>query len=130
MARGLALSMRFVGREGAHLSWACAWGRRNGGDGRLATGEGRSRRATATGKGRPSRFALLLRPRPLPAARRPRPSRSSSRRYVARFVRPRFVDIRYSRVFPFPLDATYAWLTDYRDDDAALTDAVVRRRLV
>jgi hypothetical protein len=45
-------------------------------------------------------------------------------------VQPTFVHVPYSRVFPFPLEATYAWLTDYRDDDPARTDAVVKRRPV
>jgi hypothetical protein len=45
-------------------------------------------------------------------------------------MRPTFVTLRYSRVFPYPLDATYQWLTDYQDDDPARTDRVVKRRPV
>lgn len=37
----------------------------------------------------------------------------------------RFVPLRYSRVFPHPLEPTFAWLTDYREDDPDLTSAVV-----
>lgn len=40
------------------------------------------------------------------------------------------VDIHLVRTFPFPVDAAYGWLTDYHDDDATLTDAVVKRRSV
>src|ERR1051325_5318254 len=49
---------------------------------------------------------------------------------AARRVRPAFVPIRLSRTFPYPLDACFAWLTDYRDDDPARTTAVVKRRPV
>lgn len=42
----------------------------------------------------------------------------------------RTVVIPYSRVFPHPLDACFAWLTDYQDDDPQRTTAVVKRRPV
>lgn len=45
-------------------------------------------------------------------------------------MKPTFVPIRVSHVFPFGLDATYAWLTDYRDDDPARTTGVVLQRKV
>lgn len=38
--------------------------------------------------------------------------------------------IPYSRTFPYPVDRAFEWLTDYTDHDAALTDAVQRRRKV
>lgn len=38
--------------------------------------------------------------------------------------------IRYRREFDVPLDAAYAWLTDYQDDDPDRTSAVVKKRPV
>lgn len=45
-------------------------------------------------------------------------------------MEPTFVKIRYSRVFPHPIGATYAWLTDYQDDDPSRTEHVVVKRRV
>lgn len=42
----------------------------------------------------------------------------------------RTVVIPYSRVFPYPRDACFAWLTDYQDDDPQRTDAIVKKRPV
>lgn len=40
------------------------------------------------------------------------------------------VDIPYSRVFPHPIDACYAWLTDYQDDDPAIAGDIIKERSV
>lgn len=45
-------------------------------------------------------------------------------------VEPTFVEIRVSRTFPYPVEKTFAWLTDYQDDDPGRTTAVVKRRPV
>lgn len=39
-----------------------------------------------------------------------------------------YVDIEVVRIFRHPVGQAYEWLTDYRDDDPTLTDAVVARR--
>lgn len=41
-----------------------------------------------------------------------------------------FVDVPHVRVLPHPIDAAYQWLTDYRDDDADLAGAIVKKRTV
>ncbi|MGQ0535929.1 MAG: SRPBCC family protein [Methanobacteriota archaeon] len=41
-----------------------------------------------------------------------------------------FVDLTIRRDFPHPLPDTFAWLTDYQDDDPSRTDAVIKRRPV
>lgn len=41
-----------------------------------------------------------------------------------------FVDLRYVREFPHPVETAFAWLTDYRDDDHTLTDRILNRRTV
>lgn len=38
--------------------------------------------------------------------------------------------IRVVRELPYPLAASYAWLTDFRDDDTERTDAVTKKRRV
>lgn len=40
------------------------------------------------------------------------------------------VRISYERVFAHPLDETFAWLTDYRDDDAQRAGAIIQDRNV
>ncbi|MEA3198862.1 MAG: hypothetical protein QOE90_290 [Thermoplasmata archaeon] len=40
------------------------------------------------------------------------------------------VTIRYRRDVPHPIEPAFAWLTDYQDDDPALTTALVRERRV
>lgn len=40
------------------------------------------------------------------------------------------VRIGYERVFEHPIDEAYAWLTDYRDDDADKTDSIINDRVV
>lgn len=40
------------------------------------------------------------------------------------------MDIPYSRELPHPIDAAYAWLTDYEDADAQRAGAVVHERRV
>lgn len=42
----------------------------------------------------------------------------------------RFVDVPHVRILPHPIDAAYAWLTDYRDDDADLAGAIIQKRTV
>lgn len=46
----------------------------------------------------------------------------------SRRVADRFVDVPHVRILPHPIDAAYAWLTDYRDDDAALAGAIIQER--
>ena len=43
---------------------------------------------------------------------------------------PPFVTVRYVRDFPWPVDACYAWLTDYRDSDPSLTEVFLKKRPV
>lgn len=38
------------------------------------------------------------------------------------------VRLHYERVFPYPIDVAYAWLTDYQDDDPSRTGEIVRKR--
>lgn len=40
------------------------------------------------------------------------------------------VQIQVRRTFAHPADAAYAWLTDFRDDDAEIADAVIEKRHV
>lgn len=40
------------------------------------------------------------------------------------------VDIPYVRVFPYPVDVAYAWLTDYDDQDAQRAGAIIAQREV
>jgi hypothetical protein len=42
----------------------------------------------------------------------------------------RHVTIPYTRTFPYSVEEAFAWLTDYTDEDAGLTDAVVLARPV
>lgn len=39
-----------------------------------------------------------------------------------------YVSLKYERTFPYPVDAAYAWLTDYQDDDPQRAGTLVRRR--
>lgn len=43
---------------------------------------------------------------------------------------PRAVVLHYERDFPYPVDAAYAWLTDYQDDDHERAGAIVKARTV
>jgi len=45
-------------------------------------------------------------------------------------VQPTFVNVKVTRTFPYPLERTFEWLTDYQDDDPSRTTAVVKRRPV
>jgi hypothetical protein len=45
-------------------------------------------------------------------------------------VKERLVDIAYRRTFPHDVKRTYAWLTDYQDDDHVRAGAIVRKRTV
>lgn len=45
-------------------------------------------------------------------------------------MRPVVVDIPYTREFPFPIDACYAWLTDYQEDDPQRAGAIIHGRKV
>lgn len=38
------------------------------------------------------------------------------------------VSLKYERTFPYPIDAAYAWLTDYQDDDPQRAGTLVRKR--
>lgn len=40
------------------------------------------------------------------------------------------MNIHYERDFPYPVDAAYAWLTDYQDDDHTRAGAIIKRRIV
>lgn len=40
------------------------------------------------------------------------------------------VNVHYERDFPYPVDAAYAWLTDYQDDDHTRAGAIIKRRIV
>ncbi|MHB8605137.1 MAG: SRPBCC family protein [Thermoplasmatota archaeon] len=43
-------------------------------------------------------------------------------------MEPTFVTIRVSRFFPYPMEPTFTWLTDYQDDDHRRAGAVIKRR--
>lgn len=45
-------------------------------------------------------------------------------------MKPRTVEIPYSIVFPFSLDRTFAWLTDYDERDPTRTPTIVKKRRV
>jgi hypothetical protein len=45
-------------------------------------------------------------------------------------VADRFVDVPHVRILPHPIDAAYAWLTDFKDDDASLAGAIIQKRTV
>lgn len=60
----------------------------------------------------------------------PSAATSFPHRHARRAMPPASVHIRVARDVPFPLDAAYAWLTDYQDDDPGLTTAIVKKRPV
>jgi len=39
-----------------------------------------------------------------------------------------FVDLHYTRFFPYPVQTAYAWCTDYQDDDPARAGHVIIQR--